>query len=228
MENTRNEKGQFVKGNFKDRTGEKVNRLTFLELDRVHVTPSGHRKPYWKVQCDCGSVFSVLANSVTTGHTKSCGCLHKEATSVSRTKHGESDTRLYYIWENMKKRCLNPKVEKYKNYGARGISIYEAWLDYVEFSSWAKSSGYSDELTLERIDVNGDYTPANCKWITHTEQARNRTTNKWVTIEGERYSPSELEELYNIPVKTIYARIARGDSGESVVRPLGQRQFKKR
>lgn len=215
--------GRFVKGNFKDRTGEKYGRLTFLSIDHVHVSKGGERRPYWLMICECGNHRIGSATDVVNGHTQSCGCLHKEATSKAKKKHGESDTRLYYTWENMKKRCLKKNSERHQNYGGRGITIYPEWMEYTKFSEWAHSNGYMENLTIERIDVNGNYEPSNCTWIPASEQAKNRTSNKWVTIEGKKYSPTELSETYNISVGTIYARIARGDKGLDVVRPLGGR-----
>lgn len=217
-----------IQGKFKDYTGEKYGRLTFVSLDRIHMTKSGAKKPYWLLKCDCGGERIGNAADVVRGHAQSCGCLHKEATSKARRIHGEADTPLYFVWENMKKRCLKPNSDRYKNYGARGITIHPDWLDYSSFSKWAHSNGYAQGLTIERLDVNGNYEPLNCTWIEKSEQSKNKTNNKWVVIEGEKYSPLDLEEKYEIPVKTIYARIARGDKGESVIRPLGKRQFKKR
>ncbi|PKE18656.1 hypothetical protein [Macrococcoides caseolyticum] len=183
----------------------------------------------WLFKCECGNEKVINKYDVRRGHTQSCGCLHKENTSKARKIHGEADSRLNRTWYNMKKRCYHKRNPKYKNYGARGIKMCNEWKgDYIAFSKWAHENGYTDQMTIERIDVNGDYEPANCKWIPMSEQATNRTSNKWVYIDGIRYSPLELEEKFNIPAKTIYARIARGDTGESVVRPLGQRQFYKR
>ena len=199
--------------------GEKYSRLSAIEeVDNVK----------WLFECDCGNQKVASKYDVKRGHTQSCGCLHKEMLSKARKTHGEADTRLYFIWENMKKRCTKPNSDRYKNYGGRGISICDEWFDYTIFSKWAKESGYNDSLTIERIDIDGNYQPNNCTWITQEEQAKNRSTNKWVYIEGIKYSPYELEEKHNIPVKTIYARIARGDEGEAVIRPLGKRQFRKR
>ena len=127
------------------------------------------------------------------------------------------------------KRCYSPNSDRYKNYGARGITICDEWKnDYSNFYKWAYNNGYNDNLTIERIDINGNYEPSNCTWISIKDQAKNRTSNKWVYLDDVKYSPSELERIYKISVNTIYARIARGDKGYAVVRPLGQRQFRKR
>lgn len=200
--------------------GENINRLTAIkEVSKLK----------WLFECECGNQKAINKYDVNRGHTQSCGCLHKENTSKARKTHGDSDSRLYFTWENMRKRCYKTNSDRYKTYGARGIEVCDEWKDnYSNFYTWAHDNGYTEELTIERIDINGNYEPSNCTWITQGEQAKNRTTNKWVYIDGEKFSPSELEEKYNIPVKTLYARIARGDQGETVVRPLGQRQFKKR
>lgn len=200
--------------------GEKYGRLTAVkEVEK--------RK--WLFECDCGNQKVISKYDVKRGHTQSCGCLHKENTSKARKVHGDTDSRLYYIWENMKKRCYKTNADRFRNYGARGITVCEEWKDsYLNFYNWAHNNGYAEDLTIERIDINGNYEPNNCTWATREEQAKNRTTNKWVVIDGKEHSPLELEKMYGIPVKTIYARIARGDKGEAVVRPLGVRQFKKR
>lgn len=200
--------------------GDKYNRLTAVkEID--------NRK--WLFRCICGNEKVISKYDVQKGHTKSCGCLQKENTSKAKRTHGDTDSRLYYIWENMRKRCYKPNSDRYKNYGARGITICDDWKNnYSNFYKWAYSNGYNDNLTIERIDINGNYEPSNCTWITMKDQAKNRTSNKWVYIDNAKYSPQELEKIYKIPVKTIYARIARGDKGHAVVRPLGKRQFHKR
>ncbi|HDG5860076.1 TPA: hypothetical protein PF291_001533 [Staphylococcus aureus] len=200
--------------------GDKYNRLTAVkEID--------NRK--WLFRCICGNEKIISKYDVQKGHTKSCGCLQKENTSKAKRTHGDTDSRLYYIWENMRKRCYKPNSDRYKNYGARGITICDDWKDnYSNFYKWAYSNGYNDNLTIERIDINGNYEPSNCTWITMKDQAKNRSSNKWVYIDNVKYSPQELEKIYKIPVKTIYARIARGDKGHAVVRPLGKRQFHKR
>ena len=123
------------------------------------------------------------------------------ATSWNRT-HGESHTRLHNTWLGIIDRCRH-----HKGYGGRGISVCEEWKDYVTFREWALSNGYADNLTIERIDVNGDYCPGNCTWIPLEKQARNRRTTHWVEYNGERMSLAEACERANMPYKQVFARV---------------------
>ena len=123
--------------------------------------------------------------------------------------HGESHTRLHNIWCDMNKRCKhNPR------YAGRGIKVCKEWEDYTVFAKWARENGYADNLTIERIDVGGDYCPNNCKWIELIKQARNRTTTKWVEYQGRKVSLAEASELAGLPYKTVHLRIKKGWSVE--------------
>ena len=132
--------------------------------------------------------------------------------------HGESHTRLHNIWCDMNKRCKhNPQ------YAGRGIAICDEWKDYEVFAEWARTNGYADNLTIERVDVDGNYCPENCKWIEFAKQARNRTTTKWVEYRGRTMSLAEAAELANLPYKTVHLRIKKGWSVERALStPLKQ------
>ena len=118
------------------------------------------------------------------------------------------NARLYNIWRKMKQRCYNNNDPKYKNYGARGICICDEWKhDFILFYNWAIENGYRDELTIDRIDVDGNYEPDNCQWATPKQQARNTTKNRNYTINGETHCLSEWCEILNLRYKTVYTRI---------------------
>lgn len=119
--------------------------------------------------------------------------------------HGESHTRLHNIWCDMHKRCKHHRM-----YAGRGVKVCDEWAEYENFARWARENGYSETLTIERIDVNGNYCPDNCKWIEFAKQARNRTTTKWVTYKGREMSLSEAAEIAGIPYKQVHARIKKG------------------
>lgn len=135
---------------------------------------------------------------------KSCGCLHKEIMST----HGKHDTRLYRIWVAMKQRCNNPNNESYKYYGERGIKVCDEWRkDFMVFYNWAMNNGYNDNLTIDRINVDGNYEPANCRWITYQEQARNTRKTKNITINGETHCLKDWCKILNINYNTVRYRL---------------------
>lgn len=131
--------------------------------------------------------------------------------------HGMSGSRLYYIWSTMRQRCNNPNNHKYKNYGDRGIKICNEWNLFENFMAWALSNGYSDELTIERINVNGNYEPCNCKWVTNDEQQRNKRNNKYLILKGEKRTLSEWSRITGLNHTTILKRLKIGWSVEDAL-----------
>jgi transcription elongation factor Elf1 len=140
---------------------------------------SKERKRYGLYKCGfCGSEFRTQTSLVKSGHTKSCGCYNKRRTKETNTKHGLGATRLYVIWVDMRMRTLNPNHKSYNNYGGRGITLCDEWLDVQNFWDWAMSNGYSDELSIDRIDNDDGYSPENCRWVGGDIQARNQRIQK--------------------------------------------------
>jgi len=168
--------------------GNKYGKLTVVEFAGIK-----NHKARWKCTCDCGLSVVVTTGNLRSGNTTSCGCVHREqvrVTGKANTKHGESHsnrTRLYTIWCGMHQRCENPHRTAYKLYGGKGVKVCEDWKDYEAFKSWSMSNGYADNLSIDRIDHDGNYSPTNCRWITQSENTaranKNHTTRK--VIRGE-------------------------------------------
>lgn len=151
--------------------GQKYNSLLILE----RIENGKNRQPRFKCLCDCGNETIVFKSNLITGHTKSCGCDKRKNARQLFTKHGLSGTRIYRIWVEMNHRCYLASDTNYQKYGARGISVCNEWKDnFLAFYDWAMTNGYSDELTIDRIDNDLGYSPNNCRWATYSQQNKNR------------------------------------------------------
>ena len=159
-----------------------------------------------EIICECGKKSEKIYTSLR--FSKSCGCLTHAINKQQATKHGMYKTRVYAIWANMKKRCYNIRLKTYKDYGARGITVCDEWRNGFEsFLKWAESSGYSDNLTIDRIDVNGNYTPENCRWVTKYEQCLNKRNTFVVTFNGETKSLAFFCKQLGLNYSFIHKRI---------------------
>lgn len=157
-------------------TGQKFGCLTVISRSVDHIQPSGTKRAKWLCRCECGNNVEVTGINLRRGKTKSCGCITKDLNRRRRgTFHGESHTKLYHVWSQMIQRCTNPKQKKYPIYGGRGITVCEEWkYSYLRFRNWAMTNGYAEGLSIDRIDVDGNYEPSNCRWATSLEQAANK------------------------------------------------------
>lgn len=189
----------------KDLTGKRFKRLYVKERFRKN------KITYYKCVCDCGKTVIVQHGHLTSGNTKSCGCYIKDIAKNNFTKHNKSNINLYHVLNMMKQRCYNKNNKSYDRYGLRNILVCDEWLDkengFMNFYNWAINNGYQKGLTIDRIDVNGNYEPSNCRWVTQLEQQRNRTNNKKITYNNQTKTISEWSNILNIDVHTLNKRI---------------------
>lgn len=209
-------------GKFIDLTGQKYGRLLVEERGPDIVFPSG-KKTQWWCRCDCGNRVLANTNELRSGNTKSCGCLAHDILierNKNMTTHGDSIKtakyyRLFMVWMGIKYRCENDNSRQYDHYGGRGIKLCDEWHEYATFKEWALQTGYDvtapkGECTLDRIDVNGDYCPDNCRWADIKTQANNRTNTVYVEDNGEMIPLEFFAEKYGILSATVKKRIDLG------------------
>lgn len=201
-----------------DLTGQQYGRLSVME----HTGRDKRRNALWRCQCECGEIVIVRACDLKSGHTASCGCLNRERQRASATTHGETETRLYHIWEGMKSRCLNISDRSYKDYGGRGITVCAEWANSFEaFRDWALANGYRDDLTIDRKENDGPYNPDNCRWATAKQQGNNRRSNRLITHNGETHTLTQWAELTGIKRETLSQRLRNGWSVERALTTKG-------
>lgn len=196
--------------------GQRFGRLTVIE--RVE---SPRAQAQWRCVCDCGKETVVRSQDLRNGHTKSCGCYGLEV-SVSHTPsfstHKESRSRLYRVWIGMKGRCNNCKNKAYSYYGGRGIKVCQDWDEsYALFRDWALANGYQENLTIDRIDVNGNYCPENCRWVSMKVQMNNTRVNRRITLNGETKTMAEWSESTGLSYETIRNRTIKGKPADEVL-----------
>ncbi len=198
-----------------DITGQKFGRLTAV---KVHHQEKDYRY-CWLFKCDCGGEIVARKSDVMGGRVRFC----KKCKYESQTKHGQKNTRLYAVWNSMKQRCLNKNHKSYQAYGGRGITICKEWQDnFINFYNWALANGYNEQAefmqcTIDRIDVNGNYEPSNCRWVNARVQGDNTRTANRIEYNGEIHCLSEWARILNIGRKTIYYKLKKGLSFEEIV-----------
>lgn len=201
-------------------TGKRFGRLVVLEK-------SAKKKPgkiYWICKCDCGNTTHPIDGaSLRNGKTKSCGCFGREQVRKAHTTHGGRYSKINYIWHNMKERCNNPSYRDYENYGGRGIAVCDEWNNSFEcFRDWALNNGYNPNAkrgmcTLDRINVNGNYEPSNCRWTTQKEQCNNIRKNIVITIDGISRTITQWADESGLGEATIRYRYHHGYKGRDLI-----------
>lgn len=198
-------------GNFIDLTGKRFGKLTVIEI----AGKDKRGQIRWRCICDCGNEKTINGGDLTRKNrpgTHSCGCENKSH------KHGKKHTRLYRIYQGMKTRCYNTNDPGYLYYGAKGIQICNEWLeDFMRFYKWAITNGYSDDLSIDRINVNGNYEPSNCRWATKKEQNNNKSTNLNIEYNGKIQSVEEWSNETGLSKDSIYKRLSMGWSIEKTL-----------
>ena len=196
-----------------DITGKRYGRLTVIG----RTTKIG-KDPTWNCICDCGNTCIVQGNNLKNGHTKSCGCYVKDIARKNFKVHGKTNTRIFNIWVKMKQRCTNKDDKAYAKYGGRGIKVCEEWInDFQAFYDWSMSNGYADDLSIDRIDNDGNYEPSNCRWATDVQQSNNRRSNHYITCNGETHTIAEWSKITGINDSTIQNRAAKGWKPEKIL-----------
>lgn len=185
-----------------DLKGKTFNRLFVIE--RADNNENG--KSRWLCECICGNIKIILSDSLKSGKTKSCGCLNKEIIFNRKNKYIMNHKSEYRIWKSIKQRCTNPKVECYKNYGGRGITICERWLKFENFlKDIGKRPG--KQYSIDRIDNNLGYYKNNCRWATKKEQQRNMRSNLMITFNNKIQCLTDWATEYKIPYTTLWHRL---------------------
>jgi hypothetical protein len=201
-----------------DLIGQKFGRLIVLE----QAGKDKWRNSRWLCQCDCKQSKIVSGNNLKSGATKSCGCLHKEM----MTKHGCYGDKFYTVWQHMKQRCINPRNKDYPDYGGRGITVCDRWLNSFENFNEDEGENWKLGLTIERIDNKLGYYPGNCAWITIAEQQRNKRNNLYVLYMGKSQLFVKLCEEHNMPRNVVYKRyyILDWTLREALKTPVGEKR----
>ena len=205
--------------------GNKYGMLTVIGLDHIkeYISPKGqkHKREYYLCKCDCGNQTIVYKSHLKSGTVRSCGCLRVKNLVKSCQKHGMKHTRIYDMWSNIKSRCFDKKSPCYIHYGGRGITVCDEWKnDFITFYNWAINNGYDNNLSIDRINNDGNYEPSNCHFVTQKEQGRNKRNNRLITYKGQTHCLAEWAEILGVKYSTLLYRFRRGWSAEAALNAL--------
>ena len=199
--------------------GKKFGMLTIVSFagrDR-------HGTKLWNCVCDCGNRKKnpVRLSELKRGTTRSCGCVMHETNKGKNSTHGMTGSRIHNEYKSMMNRCYCKSGHGWKNYGGRCITVCDEWRGhFIVFYEWAMNNGYADNLSLDRIDVNGNYSPQNCRWATAKQQSNNKRTNRMVESGGIVHTVTEWSEILGINKSTIRGRLDRGWSNDEILLPV--------
>lgn len=212
-------------GQLIDLTRRRFGRLTVLRRDLSYGPATAGIRVRWICECDCSSLVSVTAHDLKAGDSASCGCLHKELLSNRSKTHGQTSSPTYHSWVAAKMRCTDPANVHYEQYGGRGIAMCDRWS--TSFDAFLADMGERpDGMSIERIDVNGDYSPGNCKWATPKEQANNTRYSRLIDWRGGRRNLSDIAALECIPRTSLnktYLKVRDMEVAVALVRSLMKR-----
>lgn len=190
---------------------EKYGKLTIIGLDHQKTYANGSVVNFVKCKCDCGNEKIINYSNIKRGLVKSCGC-------ITKTANGMSKTRIYQIYRHLKNRCYSQKDINYKNYGGRGIKVCQEWKDnFMNFYNWAINNGYQENLTIDRIDVNGNYEPNNCRWVNMRTQQNNRTNNRILEYKGQKKTITEWANYCGLSYRNLHYRLNNGYTIEQAI-----------
>lgn len=211
-----------------DLTGKVFGKLTALKCTGESVGEN----LLWVCICSCGNTVTVMSGSLRSGNTKSCGCFRDDQREASEFFDGRSSDPLYKRWRGMLQRCYNPKTTWFKYYGGRGITVCDEWRDSKKgikaFSLWAQANGYCKELEIDRIDVNGPYSPENCRWVTKEENGNNKRNNLYLEYEGQTYSVAQFARKLDVTYYAVLHRFEQGKSGAVIFKEMDDFRRRKR
>lgn len=220
----------FNKTKDKQMVGKTFGRLTVIKRVGSKIySENTSKQSLWLCQCECGNLTEAVGTLLKRGITKSCGCLQKESIRKIATKHGHGRERLYGVWASIKNRCYCKTEPSYHYYGGKGITMCDEWKnDYMAFRRWAYANGYDKnaeymQCTIDRIDVNGNYCPENCRWVNQKIQCNNKSNNKKIKYMDKYYTIAELAEMFFINKSTMYGYFRKGKTLDDILKKKGEK-----
>lgn len=211
----------------KVKSGDRYGNLVIVKEIEPHITPCGTIRRRFLCKCDCGNTTTRTLVNLNKGNFHSCGCVDRERIGNLNRKYTDEQRNsfLYSTWHGMRQRCLDPNSSHYKYYGERGITICDEWMnDYTKFYDWCIANGATKELTIDRIDVNGNYEPSNCRWVDTIIQANNKNQNRFIEYNGNKLTIMQWSRKTGIKEATIRMRLDK--YGYNVGEALGYEMHK--